>query len=629
MTDGAGASTLRSLPHNLDVKSILNLAARLCALGLLLTSAACSSGDGGPPRRAIMIVLDAARGDRFSCNGYERETTPNMDRLAAGGVNFSLHFANGVATRNSMPTLMYSRTFAKPIFPVHLSTPFYRPEDLFRAMDPEAISLPAALAADGIRTVGISAHQWFHEDSEFAREFQEFHDLPRKIGYDAERAAPLAEDVIDYALAWLETVDEDEEFFLYLHLMDTHFPHFLDEDAAEMFGADEYAAERFNSAGYPHDLTRPLEDRDREYMDALYDGDLRYLDRHLGRLFDHLRDEEQLDSTLIAITADHGEELLHQVGRFAHASWWDPVARIPMILSYPDRVAPAEVEALTQNIDVHPTLLELLDVPLPAGKSVDGLHLLEGHDDGRREVVHAWCGLRTERYKLITNLRALLEDPTWGGAVLYDLSTDPEERTDVSSSESDLVQSLLADAEKVMRPRFERYQAVDIDRAPPYAFAIEPLYLRLSGADAAAAQNLTSARAAAGEAGWARDDRSLTSFLLAGPEAGEVTLEVEVPSGSYELALSVAGSCRVELNPGDEQVEISGPAFDPDQRPDSIEAVDAGVVVVRDRTFRVRIVPVADAGPMVLAGIQFRPLGLEEEDEDARRRREALERLGY
>ena len=84
------------------------------------------------PRQAILFMLDAARPDRFSCYGYHRTTTPEMDRLAGQGVLFSKHFAQGTYTRASVSSLLYSRYFCKPLFPSSTQVPYSSPSNLFR-----------------------------------------------------------------------------------------------------------------------------------------------------------------------------------------------------------------------------------------------------------------------------------------------------------------------------------------------------------------------------------------------------------------------------------------------------------------------------------------------------------------
>ena len=601
----------------------------LLALGAL--AGGCSPADQQPPRRAILIVLDAARADRFSCYGYGRPTTPNIDRLASRGMVYLAHYANGVSTRTSIPSLFFSRYFAKPVFPFDDHVPVYKPSELFRAQDPQAISLPRALQAGGMHTAGISAHQWFREDTELAREFAEFHDLPRRIPFDESHGYPRAEETIDYALRWLEAAGPDRDAFLYLHLMDTHFPHFPGEDAAAFLGSTPYAGGRVGEGGWPDDLATALEGPDREYMDALYDGSLRYVDRHLGRLFDFLERRGELDTTLIAITADHGEELLHRPHYFQHGSWEEAVARVPMVLFYPPRVGPGTTEVLSQGVDVHPTFLELLDVPLPPGKEVDGLALTQGLDGSGREHVFAWCGMRSRDFKLVGNLSEALEEP---GRVpphqLFDLRVDPGAQHDVALGRPEVVRSLFETYLERMRPAHERYLATSEDRTPEGPFALRPHDLQAEGVPRVAHSDAPRWwEDAESPSGWVRNvDARERSCLLAKEGAGPLEIRQALPSGEYDLELVVRGRCRIEA-PGLEGArEVAGPPLGAERVGSA--RVEVGRVRVEDGMFRAVLHPDTAEGPFRLDLLGFTPAGYVPPDaEDEERRRQALRGLGY
>ncbi len=140
------------------------------------------------PRHVIVIMLDAARPDRFSCYGYPRLTTPEIDRLAAEGVVFHRHYAQATATRWSIPSMLYSRYFCAPIFPNSRHVPFSSPTALFRRPDDARISLPKAFERAGFKTAAISTHLWIGEDTPFAAEFTEANELVP--GPDEEQVCP-------------------------------------------------------------------------------------------------------------------------------------------------------------------------------------------------------------------------------------------------------------------------------------------------------------------------------------------------------------------------------------------------------------------------------------------------------
>ena len=358
----------------------------LFALLFSLLFASCAADE--QPRQAIMILLDAALADRLSCYGYHRQTTPNIDAMAARGVVFLNHFVQDTRTRATLPTIFYSRYFLPSLFPQSDRVPYSAPEELFRGLDDEAVSMVKALSEAGLMTSMISAHSWLKPGTLFADQFDQVHDLSTELEVDRSYGYPRAEPVVDYAIDWIEA-HRDQDFFLYIHMMDTHLPHPLDDDSKGFLPPEvvnsppplDFAARK---QGTGVELTAI----ERQYLDALYDGSLRYTDRHLGRLFEHV--ENRLGDTLIVLTSDHGEHLLEHPGRYLHGGvWYDLVARVPLIIVDPGRVDPGRVESLAEGVDIMPTVLGLLGVTLPPGKTTDGVDLrssLSGGVTGKSHV---------------------------------------------------------------------------------------------------------------------------------------------------------------------------------------------------------------------------------------------------
>ena len=241
--------------------------------------------------------------------GVSDSLTPNLDALGSRGAVFRSHFSQDTATRTAIPKLLYSRYFCPLLFPDSAKVPLFFPAELFQTFDDESVSLPRALALGGYRGALVSAHSWFKPGSGIAAEFDETFDLSTELTFPAKYAYPRAQQVVDFAIDWLEE-HEGGKHFLYLHLMDTHFPHFFEEDAQALLDPeiyDQVDLSLFSEGGRPRSLTSALSGPDRLYLEALYDGSLRYADRQLGRLLEYLRSQGQLEKTLIVVTSDHGD----------------------------------------------------------------------------------------------------------------------------------------------------------------------------------------------------------------------------------------------------------------------------------------------------------------------------------
>ena len=584
----------------------------------------CDRGSSEVRRQAILFLLDAGRPDRFSCYGYEHPTTPEMDRLAASGVVFRQHFAQATATRGSLSSLIYSRFYCLPLFPNSPQVPYARPSNLFRRPDDAQISFVKILEAEGIKTAAISAHIWTGEKTAFADEFGEMHDLATRFA-DRERPYPSAEEVIDYAINWIRK-NKDQDYFLYVHLMDTHMPHFFDQDAQEFFGSPTYDTNRFLPGGVRTVPDSALTEEDRRYVNALYDGSMRYTDRHIGRLAAFLRKENLLADTLIAITADHGEHLFDQPGGktregvsvFTHGGpWWDPVARIPLILHYPRKLEPGEFTHLSEGVDLGPTLLGLLDVSVPAGKSFDGIDLVQvinGYAPPKDHILKRRC-IRTASYKCLfgTSDDVLLGDPPPDVQALtgklYDLATDPGETTDLFQAKPEVVGELLQQYRKSMVGLFQRYQAAQSSQQPTSAFAIAARHMNTDVL-------LADATGRPLPDGWSRRRTSSESFIVAKNSHEPLSVHFPLPNGRYLLSLKMQGHIMLEV--GDERRELTARGV-----------VEFGVINVTDEVFRAIIRPLGER-PAGLAFFGFIPPGATILDDDAvREQLERLRALGY
>lgn len=509
-----------------------------------------------PPRRAILLMLDAARPDRFSCYGYERETTPSMDALARGGLRFKNHFAQGTSTRVSVSTLMWSRYFCIPLFPGSSSVPFSRPADLFRTPDDAQTSFVRLLRRAGLHTAAISAHLWTGEGTSFANEFDEMHDLASRMT-DRDGPYPRAERVIDHAIDWIEK-RPSEEFFLYIHLMDPHYPHYFEEDAKAYYGKDRYDGRAIGPGGRLEVPTASLSDDDRRYAEALYDGSLRYTDRHVGRLVEALDSNGLLSDTLIVITADHGEHLFdlpggrsrHEEAIFVHGGpWYDAVARIPLILHYPASLAPKEVNEFSEGVDLGPTLLSLLGVSVPEEILFDGVDQMAvaRGDIDPKPAVYARGAIRTRDHKLWFDSpieQVLAESPPspdeLAGA-LFDLRFDPAETRNLFGDHPELVGDLLAKYRARMAEPFLRYEYARTSKQPTSAFAIGAQHMQTTPPIERAEDTIPPQ-------GWSLFAIDGVACLAANRTSESIDVRFRVPNGEYELIANLKGAATVEID---------------------------------------------------------------------------------
>ncbi len=289
----------------------------------------------------LFIVIDTLRSDRLGCYGYERDTSPYLDRFAGEGARFAHHLAQSSWTKCSMASLWTGLNPAR--------TGITRFEDVV----PADALMPAELLKDaGFQTVGIYRNGWVSNTFGFGQGF-EVYQRPTYSGLppQVKRQNPtLSEqgtdnDVVSAAVEFLR-VNGNERWFLYLHLMDVH--EYLYDAESALFGTT--------------------------YSDV-YDNSIRWTDTTLAVFFEHLESMGHLDDTLIVITSDHGEAFQER-GFEGHArKVYKESTEVPLIVSFPFRLDPGiVVETRTRNVDVWPTVLDLVGVSVPEG--LDGRSLV-------------------------------------------------------------------------------------------------------------------------------------------------------------------------------------------------------------------------------------------------------------
>ena len=172
------------------------------------------------PHHAIVILMDAARPDRFSCFGYEKQTTPEMDHLANNGAVFLDCFTQGANTPRALPCLIYSRYFAPSIFPMSHFIPLSSPSELFQRIDDECLSFPKAMERKGFLTAAISAHEWLTTQTKFAGEFMEMYDVgsAAKPSPNSKRNTPIREQIgsLIFPLDGLRKIEKKTFYYTFI-----------------------------------------------------------------------------------------------------------------------------------------------------------------------------------------------------------------------------------------------------------------------------------------------------------------------------------------------------------------------------------------------------------------------------
>ncbi len=397
-------------------------------LSIVALIAGCASGPSEEPARGpskspeaaeradrpslVLVTLDTTRADHIGAYGYRRAHTPNIDALAAGGVRFARAYGAvplTTPTHSSILTGLYPTRHG-----VHTNGDAVLPEDVQ--------TLAEVLSARGYDTAAsvaafVTTRVW-NLDQGFDAYFDRVKGAKGQPQNRWMRERP-ADEVVDDAIGWLQgREDADRPFFLWVHLYDPHRPWKAPREFLERTGG------------------RP------------YDAEIAFMDDQVGRLVKAAEDAGGPGGVGWIAVADHGEALQGEHGETDHGMFlFDPTMHVPFIVQPPDPLPEPRVvdDVAVGNVDVMPTALGMLGIPVPKG--LDGVDLspalrgepvhrppvyLESFTVQQRFGYHPELAMAEGPYKLFATPKG------W----LADVVADPGEEKDVSGEHPDTVKKL-------------------------------------------------------------------------------------------------------------------------------------------------------------------------------------------
>jgi arylsulfatase len=400
----------------------------------------------------IILVLDAVRAGHVGCYGYRRPTTPNIDRLAEQCLLFENHFSQSSETKSSTSSL-----FTSQYCDTHLA-------DGPRRLIDGTFTLHQGLADAGFRTVLLSANLKATPLYATGMDFQEaVYDRDLKASAEGDEAIYDPAVLVRAFGQWLESNREDQ-FYAYLHFVPPHYPYRQPEEMTELFVGGVHP--EFERGGFPFPESSgrqpppppPLP----QWID-LYDANLRYGDWAVGETVKLLDQAGILQDTLLIVTSDHGESF-GEHGHIWHGRYVsDEMVHIPLLVKLPGGAGPPRrTSALTQVIDLLPTICDLYRVPYPKddvqGRSL--LPLIAGLEGSANEYVYSRAGGRPSKYLVRTATDSLILYSNGEWRALYDLVSDPGQRVNILAQRRGRGNELVA--------IFESF--ADRQRRPPLDF---------------------------------------------------------------------------------------------------------------------------------------------------------------
>ncbi len=429
-----------------------------CVLALALSGIVAAAGWLGRPAppeapagpNILLISIDSLRSDHVHAYGYHRETTPALDRLAREGALFRQAVAPTTWTLPSHLTMLTA-------LPPHAHQVIRDG----RSLDPQALTLAEVLSAAGYETAAFVSGPYLRAEYGFSQGFQHYDDYTvTGSSAEASHRAITSPALVRLVSSWLRQWDgggRRRPFFLFVHMWDVHYDYIPPPPYDTLFDPEYHGSidgRDFERSGRVH---AGMDPRDLEHVIALYDGEIRYTDGHIGRMLKELEGIGALDNTVVAVTADHGDEFFEHGKKGHRNNLYDTTLLVPLIMRYPPKVrAGTLVQEQVRLLDLAPTLLSLAGVEKPPGF---GFEIAAGM--GPRDLTPLLAGqaeagpgppafgdlhgklacVRTGKWKFITRLARTAP------VELYDLEADPAEQTNLADRglpEADRFSELLS-----------------------------------------------------------------------------------------------------------------------------------------------------------------------------------------
>lgn len=385
----------------------------------------------------IIISIDTLRADHMSAYGYERDTTPNIDRFARTARIFERAYSTSPFTSPSMVSMLTG------LYPGRHGIRL-----LWQQIEPDLVTLPDMLATAGLQTAAVISNIVLGNKATGLGDRFGFFDEAMD---DSQSQRPdmlerRADATTDAAIAWLDDQrDPAQPFFLWVHYIDPHCPY--DPPTDKLLDFEHPTAQPLAADSIPSSVREDGILDGLEYVDR-YDEEIAYTDQHVGRLLNHIAESGLLASSLIVITADHGEHLIDGDGSFFSHGFGvrDAVVRVPLII----HGAGARAGRIPQPVsicDVMPTALAAVGLETPP--NIDGRSLLgaisprppyiEGPDTGgsgglQRAFVYP------DRKVIVQHGRSNVPRRAWA----FDPVTDPGELNPLAVDASEPAYEVLA-----------------------------------------------------------------------------------------------------------------------------------------------------------------------------------------
>jgi len=405
---------------------------RLNCLALVVILAAGGTGIGGcgemgpdgygTSENLILVTVDTLRSDFIGAYGHEMPVSPNIDRMASRSLIFERAYSTAPFTAPSHASILTAQ---------HPSTHgvIFNGHRAPVTISGTSVTIAEHLKAEGFVTGAVVSANPLHKKYGFGRGFDEYHLVQQAAHGDLGGDGGV---VIEKAAEWLDARLPEERFFLWIHLFDPHLQYISSKEVLEQLGLElDLRVDLRNAKKLPTETLR-----------TAYRAEVYETDRHFGSLLGHLETKGLDESTLVALTADHGE-YLGEHGRVEHSQLYDEVLSVPLLIRPPGLAKQVRRKDVVSTVDLAPTLLELLGVgPLPYAQGHSLLDATE--NDGAAYAEWRNYSILDKKYRArpgdflmsvqVDSKKYIYDVLVPQASHFYDLSVDPDEKHNLLES---------------------------------------------------------------------------------------------------------------------------------------------------------------------------------------------------
>ena len=321
---------------------------------LLARPSPITAAPAEPVRNVVVILIDTLRADKLRSYGRTRVETPEMERFVGTSTLFQRCQAPSNWTKPSCASVLTG-----------LHPPTHRALSESSALPRSVTMCSEVFQGSGFRTAALIANGYLARDFGFGQGWNLYRN------YIRERRRTEAEGVYDDAIDWMER-NREERMFVYIQTIDPHVPYDPPSSDLRRYDAAPYSGPvRNRSTGHLlEDIKRgrvTMTARDRERLEALYDGEVTYHDRHFGRFMTRLEELGLLDSTMFVVTSDHGEEFFEHDSVGHGHNLYQELLHVPLIMRWPGvTTAGQRLGQVCSLVDITPTILDATGLEAPA-----------------------------------------------------------------------------------------------------------------------------------------------------------------------------------------------------------------------------------------------------------------------